>query len=129
MLIASSLYYTEPMANKADGETRFVLENSIPVMSEQRVDGQTLSRTTYKAGKPVLTLKDATGDGYFETRITYHPDASVSSIEIDRNANRLYEYREDYTADGTVIKKWDSDENGVYETEWELTAGGTEKSR
>ena len=129
MLIASSLYYAEPVEDTPAGETRYVLENSMPVMSEQRVDGQTLSRTTYKAGKPVSTNKDANGDGYFETRMTYHPDTTVASIEIDRNANRTYEYREEYTVDGSVVKKWDYDEDGVYETEWEMTAQGKEQSR
>ncbi len=129
MLIASSLYYTEPIEDTPSEETRFVLENSIPVMSEQRVDGKALSRTTYKSGKPVSTVQDSNDDGYFETRKTYHPDSTVASIEIDRNTNRTYEYREDYGTDGTVVKRWDSDEDGVYETEWELTAEGQETSR
>jgi hypothetical protein len=61
--------------------------------------------------------------------MTYHPDTTVASIEIDRNANRTYEYREEYTVDGSVVKKWDYDEDGVYETEWEMTAQGKEQSR
>lgn len=129
MLIAASLYYSEPIEGVANGVRRCVLENSSLVLSEERINGLAYSRTTYQAGKPVLTLRDSDEDGYFETRIEYHSDGRIASIAIDRNANRKTEYVELYSADGTITKKWDSDEDGIFEIEWEISPEGTEESR
>lgn len=129
MLVASALHYSEPIQDTPGGEVRFVLENSIPVMSEQRIRGVLYSQTTYRSGRPVRTLKDANEDGYFETRMEYAPDGSVSAIAMDQNANRTFEYQEQYTPDGTIVKKWDMDEDGLFEIEWEMSPGGIEKNR
>ncbi len=129
MLIASSLYYTEPLDTDRGGEVRFVLENSIPVMSETRLQDVLYSRTTYRSGRPALTLQDSNEDGYFETRIEYDGDGAITTIGMDHNANRSFEYIEHYEPDGTIIKKWDDNEDGVYEIEWEISASGTEKTR
>lgn len=129
MLVASALHYAEPMSDTPGGEVRYVLENSMPVMSEQRVRGVLYSQTTYRSGRPAQTLKDSNEDGYFETRMEYASDGSIATIAMDQNANRTFEYREHYTPDGTVIKKWDADEDGVYEIEWEISPAGLEKNR
>ncbi len=129
MLSGAALYYSEPIADISDGEVRYVLENSIPVMSEQRVRGMLYSQTTYRSGRPVRTLKDSNEDGYFETIVEYDNGGSITKIVIDQNANRTYEYQEQYTPDGTTVKRWDTDEDGVFEIEWEISSGGMERSR
>lgn len=129
MLIGAAVYYSEPMRDTPDGEVRFVLENSVPVMSEQRTGNVLYSRTTYRSGRPVQTLRDSNEDGYFETRVQYDDAGAITEIAIDQNANRTFEYQEQYTSDGTTVKKWDTDENGVFEIEWEISSGGMEKSR
>lgn len=129
ILIAASLYYSQPIEGTINGELRCMLENSSPVICEERINGRAYARTTYQMGKPDVTLRDSDEDGYFETKIHYHSDEKIASIEIDRNANRKIEYMELYSVDGTITKKWDSDEDGLFEIEWEITLEGKEKSR
>lgn len=122
LLAGFSAFYRE------GDNTRVILENGIPVSSETREKGRVLSWTSYKRGYPALTKTDYDGDGYFETTATYTPQGALASVEADRNGNRRVEYREDYSADGTIRFRWDSDENGVYEISWIKGTDGIERT-
>jgi tetratricopeptide (TPR) repeat protein len=122
LLAGFSAFYRE------GDNTRVVLENGVPVSSETRENGRVLSWTSYKRGYPALTKTDYDGDGYFETTASYSSQGALASVEADRNGNRRGEYREDYSADGTVRFRWDSDENGVYEISWIKGTDGIERT-
>lgn len=125
LLTAASAFYAEPSADGARGDVRIVLESGIPVVSESRDNGRMYSRTVYDRGLPSSGSKDEDGDGYFETQYGYGNDGKLSSVMVDRNANRKFEYRESYSTDGSVVKQWDSDEDGSYEIVWTLGPDGT----
>lgn len=131
LLVANAAYYVERADGDADGlsadgaaatgdartgeQTRVTLESGVPVSSETRVDGKVTGWTSYARGFPSASSFDRDGDGYFETAMKYGKTGLLSSVTVDRNANRTTEYREEYALDGTVTLKWDSDENGVFE--------------
>ena len=123
LLASSSAFYVE------DGKTRVVLEGGVPLSSETREGGRVVSWTSYSRGFPALTKADLDGDGYFETTSSYTAQGALASVEVDRNGNRRAEYREEYASDGTVVKRWDSDENGIFEITWTKTPDGIERTR
>jgi hypothetical protein len=123
LLANTSAFYVE------DGKTRVVLEGGVPLSSETREDGRVVSWTSYARGFPSLTKADFDGDGYFETTSSYTAQGALASVEVDRNGNRRAEYREEYASDGTVVKRWDSDENGIFEIVWTKTPDGIERTQ
>ncbi|MDY7028993.1 MAG: hypothetical protein SVR04_11905, partial [Spirochaetota bacterium] len=54
--------------------------------------------------------RDVDGDGYFEIR-EYYKSGQLVRITYDGNKNSIPEYVEEYN--GTLIKKWDTDEDGA----------------
>ena len=123
LLANTSAFYVE------DGKTRVVLEGGVPLSSETKEGGRVVSWTSYSRGFPALTKADLDGDGYFETTSSYTAQGTLASVEVDRNGNRRAEYREEYAPDGTVVKRWDSDENGIFEIVWTKTTDGIERTR
>jgi hypothetical protein len=126
LLVTSSSFFTEPATDRPGGEVRVSLEAGVPVSSESRERGQIYAWTTYTRGFPSLTKEDRDGDGYFETTKTYTLTGKLSSVLVDGNGNRKIEYREDYSDDGAVRQRWDSDENGVYEVTCTTSPSGTQ---
>ena len=126
LLINNALYYREPDSQIPGGIRRVMLDSGAPVSAETLINGNLCSKTTYSHGFPLQTITDRNDDGYFETTMRYAENGRLSSIEIDRNANRLIEYRELYRADGSVSYQWDSDENGVYEINSTIMSDGSE---
>jgi len=127
LLINSAAFFTEPATDRPGAQVRFTLEAGVPVSSESRENGKAYAWTTWKAGFPSQSKTDRDGDGYFETTMNYAAGGRLASVLVDRNANRRNEYREQYAADGTVTKQWDSDENGIYEISSTVSPGGAER--
>jgi len=96
----------------------------VPVSSESAVSGVKYRWTSFAKGFPVLTKEDRDGDGYFETTVSYGPRGARESVLVDRNANRVPEYRETYGKDGSSTLAWDSDENGSFEISYSVNALG-----
>ncbi len=122
LLAGASAYYRE------GGKTLVTLDGGVPVSSETRENGTVVSWTTYSRGYPALAKSDLNGDGYFETTSTYGPRGALASVDVDQNGNRRIEYREEYLGDGTIVNRWDSDENGSFDIVWTKTADGVERT-
>lgn len=127
LLISSSSFYTAKATDRPAGEVRVTLEKGVPVSSESRDNGHVYSWTSYKKGYQALTSSDRDGDGYFETSMMYDTQGNLASVTVDRNGNRKVEYREEYSPNGDVLQKWDSDENGVYEISYRVSSSGVER--
>ena len=123
-LAFSAAFYTERDESDPKKLTRVSLSSGVPVSAETMYNGRVVAQTTYARGAPVSKIEDRDGDGYFETRSLYGPAGKLSSVLVDRNANRTVEYREDYAKDGSVTAKWDSDENGSFEISQTTSADG-----
>ncbi|WP_027729167.1 hypothetical protein [Treponema sp. C6A8] len=94
----------------------------------------------FSAGLPFVRFADYDGDGYFETQEIYdlyNPDLNgvseankkiitevfspiagsqnlyLKKVRIDRNANKHFEFSEEYEENGDVITLWDSNDDGV----------------
>ena len=128
LLVNSSVFYTSTDPNRKGGSIRFALEDGVPVSSESRADGRVYEWTTYNRGFPALTRADRDGDGYFETTMTYTPKGILATVLVDRNGNRKNEYREEFLGNGSTKQEWDSDENGIFEISYTVTADNIEKT-
>lgn len=122
LLAGASAYYRE------GGKTLVTLDGGVPVSSETRENGKVVSWTTYSRGYPALSKSDLNGDGYFETTSTYGPRGALASVDVDQNGNRRVEYREEYLSDGSIVNRWDSDENGSFDIVWTKTPDGVERT-
>jgi hypothetical protein len=142
LLVSSAAQYVERPSPSAAGnagaasgaenpaETRVTLDAGVPVSAETRDSrGKVTGWTAYARGYPSSASLDRDGDGYFETSMKYGPAGFLSSVTVDRNGNRTPEYREDYSTDGTVTLRWDSDENGAYEISSVTTKDGRTELR
>ncbi|ULQ60481.1 tetratricopeptide repeat protein [Brucepastera parasyntrophica] len=127
-IIQRSAFYLETEKASPDSELRVVLEKGMPVLSEFRETGMLVSWTSFANGMPVLTKEDRNNDGYFETTIIFNRDGSISSIQIDQNANRINEYEEFYYPDGSFSIHWDTDEDGTADIIWRKDALGREQT-
>lgn len=94
----------------------------------------------FKAGLPFVRFADYDGDGYFETQEVfdlYNPENNriseenknivahifsmmagtqnlyLKKVRIDRNANKHFEFAEEYEENGDVTTIWDSNDDGV----------------
>lgn len=128
LLFASSAYYTETVDAARGEELRVTLDGGLPVVSQRSVRGLPYERIVYSRGVPSDGSRDEDGDGYFETSMLYSRDGILESVRVDRNANRRHEYEELHSRDGTVSKRWDSDENGQFEVVWTRSSGGVERT-
>jgi hypothetical protein len=127
LLVSSSTFYSEPDTDRPQALRRVTLDSGVPVSSESRENGMIYSKTMYRRGFPQSSLTDRDGDGYFETTELYTQMGKLSSIMVDRNANRVVEYREDYANDGSMKQSWDGDENGVAEISRFADKTGTDR--
>jgi len=125
LLGSAAAFYEEPVADRPNAFTRVTLESGIPVSSESRENGRVYARTSYARGYPRSAVADRDGDGYFETTSLYDARGILSQVMVDGNANRIVEYKEQYSSDGVVKMMWDSDENGVFEISQTSSNGGT----
>jgi tetratricopeptide (TPR) repeat protein len=101
------------------------MRDGAPVRAEERLNGRLVSETEFDRGFPAWQRVDLDLNGSLETvrrfraeRVTdYYPfrEITLSSQVSDFNGNGVAEYKEEYTADGTVSRFWDMDEDGVYE--------------
>ena len=125
LLVNVASFYTEPVADRPNAVTRVTLESGVPVSSETRENGRVCERTSYARGYPQSSVADRNGDGYFETTSQYDGKGILSKVLVDANANRVAEYQERYSTDGSLRLMWDSDENGVFEISQTSTKDGT----
>lgn len=125
-LVAHSAFFTQTDPSRPGGITRVSLQNGVPLTSESREGSLVYSWTAYEKGYPVHTMTDRDGDGYFETHSFSDPATGISRIEIDSNANRVMEYREEADSAGNTSIFWDSDEDGLSEISWKKKTDGSE---
>lgn len=126
VLASNAVFYVERDKTLPGGTTRVVLEDSIPILSESRENGRLYSWSTYKRGIIEKNLSDMNGDGYFETSKTYDLQGNLLTVTIDKNANRVPEYREIHKSDGSLSIQWDTDENGIPDITWTKSLGAKE---
>jgi hypothetical protein len=125
LLVNVASFYTESSSDRPNAVTRVTLESGIPVSSETRENGKVFVRTSYVRGYPQSAVADRDGDGYFETTSLYAAKGFLSQVLVDANANRIVEYKEQFSPDGSVKLMWDSDENGVFEISQTTSKDGT----
>ncbi|MGF7109359.1 tetratricopeptide repeat protein [Treponema pedis] len=114
-LTYSSVYSEEPFALIEGGIKKVFFDKGVPIKAEITSGEILYSKTDYKKGLPFLELIDKNGDGYFETLSDYDSNGELRQISIDSDKNKFYEYIEIYNRDDSVIKTWDSDEDGKIE--------------
>lgn len=124
-LTYSAAYSQEPADEIEGGIHQIFFDKGEPISSETTVNGNIYSKTNYKSGLPVLKRVDKNGDGYFETVIEYDFNGELKKISADLNKNKFYEYAEIYNEDGSVVKTWDSDEDGKTEISYTQYKNGT----
>lgn len=115
ILIYSSAFSEEKLSYLSGGIKKVFFDKGLPVKAEVRLGSDLYSQTNYRNGLPVFEYIDKNGDGYFETRAEYDSKGLLKRTDIDLNKNKLYEYSEYYEKDDSIIKTWDSDENGIFE--------------
>jgi antitoxin component YwqK of YwqJK toxin-antitoxin module len=102
------------------GETeRIELSGGIPVRSTVYVNGKKVSETEFRSGRPHIQYLDLDMDGRMETRRRYDPDVPYRILitESDWNGDGTYEYAETLQSDGSIIKSWDFNRDGIRETQ------------
>jgi len=127
-LVYSSVFSEEDTSYIDGGVKKIFFEKGIPIKAEIKVFGNPYSQTNYRNGFPAFEIVDRDGDGYFETRVGYDSKGVLKKIDTDLNKNKLYEYSESYEKDGSVIKVWDSDEDGSFEITYTQYKNGDSKT-
>lgn len=122
--IFSVLYSEEPslLDEYAVRHTQFAEGKVLSV--EIKNGTQLLARERYRNGIIAQKEYDYDKDGFFETQEHYNTQGRLESISVDNNKNKAFEYYEVYQADGTVIKNWDENEDGVPEIQYTQFASG-----
>ena len=90
------------------GVERVYLRGGVPVRAEVTLDGMTVSVTEFENGRPVTQRADLDLDGRMETLRRFRRGAggaagALESSESDWNGDGVYEYRELYREDGSVV--------------------------
>jgi hypothetical protein len=99
------------------GAEYILLERGMPVRAEVIVNGMTVSITDFENGSPVIQRLDLDRDGRMETirrfRRAYTADLSVDELldyrhlvessESDWDGDGIFEYRELYREDGSIV--------------------------
>ena len=82
---------------------------------ETTKEGKLIAVMQYRNGIPVQKKCDYNDDGFFEQLEEYSKQGTLEKISIDSNKNLLCEYYELYRGDGTIVKNWDENEDGIPE--------------
>ena len=116
--IFSVLYSEEPAPEDRSAVVRTHFENGRMISAETTKSTQTIALSRYRNG--VLSQKeyDYDGDGFFEVLEQYGKKGALEKISVDTNKNKVFEYYEVYKTDGSVIKKWDGNEDGTPEIQY-----------
>ncbi len=114
-LLKSAVYFEHPKAHVENSRVRVYIDGGVPLSAETTIDGHPYAFAEYRGGVIVSQRIDRDGDGYFEMRESYTKKGRLQKIHIDVNKNNIFEYYEEYFANKTVKKFWDSNENGRYE--------------
>lgn len=91
---------------------------------ETTQEGKLIASMQYRNGLPMQKKCDYDGDGFFELLEEYSNQGVLEKISVDSNKNLLYEYYELYRRDGTVVKNWDENEDGIPEIQHTEFASG-----
>ncbi|MFW5711776.1 MAG: hypothetical protein ACOCW5_02060 [Spirochaetia bacterium] len=80
-------------------------------------DSNTEIQADMLRGRLTERRRDSDGDGYYEIR-EYYRDGTLVRISYDGNKNGTPEYVEEY--EGTPVRLWDTDEDGIIEYRMQL---------
>ncbi|TYT79267.1 hypothetical protein [Treponema phagedenis] len=128
LIFAAAYYeYSDDMIEGAITKTYF--DKGVPISSETRINEIPYSVLYYVNGRPSQKKIDRDGDGYFETIEKYSPKGKLQIVLTDINKNKLYEYSEEYLANGDITKKWDNDEDGTPEIVYTQFKSGNAQCR
>jgi hypothetical protein len=124
-LVSFSLSIERPGRNFPGSLERVDLERGVPRRATETVDGRIAGTTEFLLGQPRTQRIDLDLDGRMETVRRFrgsplppedplnYPEILESS-ESDWDGDGVFEYGEQYR-DGTVIRSWDMDRDGVKE--------------
>ncbi len=111
-IIGKTIFSVEDEKSVEGGKKTVYYEKGIPSKDDVKVGGEIYSATNYKNGLPLVTTVDKDGDKYFETKIEYDRQGLVAKISVDLNKNKIFEYVENYPNNSSVVKTWDTNEDG-----------------
>ena len=125
-LAAFSLTVQRPSA-EFEGAVEWIdLDRGIPLHAVEMLRGRLVSVTEFERGSPALQRVDLDLDGRMETvrrfrRLAYNGENPLDyakilvSSESDWNGDGVYETAEEYREDGSVLRSWDMDGDGIRE--------------
>ncbi|MGI5090115.1 tetratricopeptide repeat protein [Treponema sp. OMZ 805] len=116
--IFSVLYSEEPAPSDNNALMRMHFEDGRIISAEIKTGTKTLALARYRNGVLAQKEYDYDGDGFFEVLEQYGKQGKLEKISVDINKNKLFEYYEMYKTDGTIIKNWDKNEDGIPEIQY-----------
>ena len=93
-------------------------EDGLIISAETTKGTQTIALNRYRNGVLAQKEYDYDGEGFFEVLEQYGKKGALEKISVDTNKNKVFEYYEVYKTDGSVIKKWDGNEDGTPEIQY-----------
>lgn len=145
-LVSAASHYESAIDERAGAAVVFTLVESQPVTADYKANGKLYAHGIFEAGLPVSRAVDNDGDGIFETTqfFGYDPDNSmhqaesereflrkqlfnmpemptgiyVNKVQTDTDNNALPDYTEEYLPDGGIIASWDTNGDGVWDTQY-----------
>ena len=146
MLFSACASYEVPSDERGGAEIRFYVLDGTIQTAEYEADGKIYARTMFENGFPIMRSVDNDGDGIFETAETFGYDSTntlgmskeesstlmknlfgrpsaesgiyIKMIQIDRNADTVPDFTEEYLAFGGKISSWDNDGDGKWNVQY-----------
>ena len=116
--IFSVLYSEEPAPSDTNAVMRMHFEDGRIISAEIKTGTQTLALARYRNGVLAQKEYDYDSDGFFEVLEQYDKHGKLEKISVDTNKDKVFEYYEVYKTDGTVIKNWDENGDGIPEIQY-----------
>ena len=108
MLSSFASSVQRPSAEFEGGVEHIYLEGGIPHRAEVILDGMVVSVTEFENGIPVIQRVDLLRNGRMETIRHFDRGSSLpGSSASDWDGDGIFEYREVYREDGSVVNRWE----------------------
>lgn len=146
VLFSACASYEVPSDERGGAEIHFYVLDGTIQTAEYEADGKIYARTMFENGFPIMRSVDNDGDGIFETTETFGYDSTntlgmskeesstlmknlfgrpsaesgiyIKMIQIDRNADTVPDFTEEYLAFGGKISSWDNDGDGKWNVQY-----------
>ncbi|GHV53161.1 hypothetical protein AGMMS49579_11480 [Spirochaetia bacterium] len=83
------------------------MEKGIPWRAIEYLEGRPVAVTEFVRGQPSIQRLDLDLDSRMETIRHFRSDGSIESIENDWDGDGIFETREQFFSDGSIIYSWD----------------------